>query len=70
MKVSAGFVRFTAGWYIVLVTKRTTVALLGGHYVYNCVQSAMISIDPKPDKSSEEQRYGFDTLAYQGRMTQ
>ena len=27
-----GFVRFTAGWYIILITKRSVVGLLGGHY--------------------------------------
>jgi len=27
-----GFVKFTAGWYLVLVTKRSVVGLLGGHY--------------------------------------
>lgn len=27
-----GFVRFTAGWYLILVTKRSVVGLLGGHY--------------------------------------
>ena len=28
----AGFVKFTAGWYLVLITKRSVVGLLGGHY--------------------------------------
>jgi hypothetical protein len=27
-----GFVRFTAGWYLILITKRSVVGLLGGHY--------------------------------------
>lgn len=27
-----GFVQFTAGWYLVLITKRSVVGLLGGHY--------------------------------------
>ncbi|KAJ2911823.1 hypothetical protein MD484_g8592, partial [Candolleomyces efflorescens] len=29
----AGFLRFTAGWYMILVTKCRVVALLGGHYL-------------------------------------
>ena len=27
-----GVVKFTAGWYLVLITKRSVVGLLGGHY--------------------------------------
>jgi len=27
-----GFVKFTSGWYLVLITKRSVVGLLGGHY--------------------------------------
>jgi hypothetical protein len=27
-----GFVKFTAGWYLILITKRSVVGLLGGHY--------------------------------------
>jgi hypothetical protein len=27
-----GFVKFTAGYYLVLITKRSVVGLLGGHY--------------------------------------
>ena len=53
-----GFVRFTAGWYIILITKRSPVALLGGHYVYHCEETEMLTIPSshKIDKPSEEQR--------------
>lgn len=27
-----GFVKFTSGYYLVLITKRSVVGLLGGHY--------------------------------------
>lgn len=27
-----GFVQFTAGWYMCIVTQRSVVGLLGGHY--------------------------------------
>jgi len=30
-----GFVRFLEGYYMILITKRSTVALIGGHYVYH-----------------------------------
>lgn len=53
-----GFIRFTAGWYMVLVSKRTVVALLGGHYLYHCDNSDIIPVcfNHKIDKPAEEQR--------------
>jgi hypothetical protein len=56
--LSIGFVRFTAGWYMILITKRSPVALLGGHYVYHCEETETFTIPSshKIDKPSEEQR--------------
>jgi SacI homology domain len=53
-----GFVRFTAGWYMILITKRTPVALFGGHYVYHCEETEILTIPSshKIEKPSEEQR--------------
>lgn len=53
-----GFVRFTAGWYIVLVTKRCAVALLGGHYVYHTEEIDVVPIcsNHRVEKQAEEQR--------------
>jgi hypothetical protein len=58
LNVSIGFVRFTAGWYMLIITKRSPVALLGGHYVYHCDETEMFTIPSshKIDKPSEEQR--------------
>jgi SacI homology domain len=58
LNVSIGFVRFTAGWYMLLIMKRSPVALLGGHYVYHCDETAILTIPSshKIDKPSEEQR--------------
>ncbi|KAF8628570.1 hypothetical protein AX17_005966 [Amanita inopinata Kibby_2008] len=54
----AGFVKFTAGWYMILAMKRSVVALLGGHYLYHCENTEMIPISPsqKIEKPAEEQR--------------
>ncbi|KAF7305142.1 Polyphosphoinositide phosphatase [Mycena kentingensis (nom. inval.)] len=54
----AGFVKFTAGWYMILITKRSYVALLGGHYLYHCESTEMIPVcfSHKIDKPAEEQR--------------
>ncbi|KAJ2920989.1 hypothetical protein H1R20_g16104, partial [Candolleomyces eurysporus] len=54
----AGFIRFTAGWYMILITKRSVVALLGGHYLYHCENAEVvpISFNHKIEKAAEEQR--------------
>ncbi|KAI0691187.1 polyphosphoinositide phosphatase [Cytidiella melzeri] len=54
----AGFVRFTASYYMVLITKRSVVALLGGHYVYHIeeIETVPVSSNHKVDKPAEEQR--------------
>jgi len=56
--IGLGFVKFTAGWYMLLITKRSVVALLGGHYLYHCENTELVSIVPnhKIEKPAEEQR--------------
>ncbi|THH08331.1 hypothetical protein EW146_g9035 [Bondarzewia mesenterica] len=53
-----GFIKFTAAWYMILITKRSVVALLGGHYLYHCENTEIVPICPsyKIDKPGEEQR--------------
>src|SRR5579859_1305406 len=55
---SPGFIRFTAGWYMILISKRSVVALLGGHYLYHCESTETIPVcfNHKLDKPAEEQR--------------
>ncbi|KAH9834386.1 SacI homology domain-containing protein [Rhodofomes roseus] len=54
----AGFVQFTAGWYMIVISKRSVVALLGGHYVYHCESTDILPVcfSHKIDKPAEEQR--------------
>ncbi|KAH7882226.1 SacI homology domain-containing protein [Phlebopus sp. FC_14] len=54
----AGFVQFTAGWYMIVIIKRSPVALLGGHYLYHCESTEMIPVcfNHKIEKPAEEQR--------------
>ncbi|KAG8918396.1 phosphatidylinositol-3,5-bisphosphate 5-phosphatase [Tulasnella sp. 418] len=54
----AGFIRFTAGWYIVVISKRSVVALIGGHYIYHCEDTTMHSVTPnqRVENPAEEQR--------------
>jgi len=54
----AGFIKFTAGWYMIVISKRSVVALLGGHYLYHCEGTEMLPVtfNQKVDKTAEEQR--------------
>ncbi|KAI8390279.1 SacI homology domain-containing protein [Blakeslea trispora] len=54
-----GFVRFTQGWYMIFITKRRQVAILGGHYIYHIDETRLVPIGlgHKIDKNSDEARY-------------
>ncbi|KAI9304518.1 SacI homology domain-containing protein [Cunninghamella echinulata] len=54
-----GFIRFTQGWYMIFITKRKEVALLGGHYIYHIDATQLVPIghNPRIDKNSIEGRY-------------
>ncbi|KAI8339268.1 SacI homology domain-containing protein [Chlamydoabsidia padenii] len=54
-----GFIRFTQGWYMIFITKRKQVALLGGHYVYHIDETQLLplGLQVKIDKNSDEGRY-------------
>ncbi|KAJ5159645.1 Polyphosphoinositide phosphatase [Penicillium canariense] len=58
-----GFIRFTGAYYMLLVTKRSQVAVLGGHNVYQIDETELISLTTsessrlKTEKPSEEERY-------------
>ena len=39
-----GFVRFTGAYYMMLVTKRSQVAIVGGHYIYQVDGTELISL--------------------------
>ncbi|ORX37871.1 SacI homology domain-domain-containing protein [Kockovaella imperatae] len=49
-----GFVRFTAGWYLILITKRSVVGLLGGHYIYHCDETTLLTIASKTERTAQE----------------
>ena len=43
-RFSPGFVRFLEGYYVILITKRRRVALIGPHTVYKVEDTAMVYI--------------------------
>ena len=58
-----GFIRFTGDYYMLLVTKRSQVAVIGGHYIYQIDGTELISLTPtssarsKPEQHPEEARF-------------
>ncbi|CAO3675787.1 unnamed protein product [Umbelopsis ramanniana] len=54
-----GFIKFTQGWYMLFITRRSQVALIGGHYVYHIDETKLVPIGlpVKYDKNSDEARY-------------
>lgn len=57
-----GLIRFTSNFYLSLITKRTAIALLGGHYVYHIDDTKLIPLTShdstkKSDKQADEARY-------------
>ncbi|XP_077866108.1 polyphosphoinositide phosphatase-like [Saccoglossus kowalevskii] len=54
-----GFVRFLEGYYIILITKRRRIAVIGGHNIYKIEDTSMIYIpnDSVRQANSDESRY-------------
>ncbi|CUM68480.1 uncharacterized protein PRCAT00006205001 [Priceomyces carsonii] len=54
-----GFIKFTKGYYLSIITKCSQVAILGGHYVYHVDETKLIPLDVnyrKPEKYSDEEK--------------
>lgn len=57
-----GFIRFTGEYYMLLVTKRSSVAMIGGHYIYQIDGTELVSLSTpaskvKADRHPEEARF-------------
>ena len=58
-----GFVRFTEAYYMLLITKRSQVAMIGGHYVYQVDGTELIPLTTgstsrfQKDRNPEEARF-------------
>ncbi|KIW00504.1 uncharacterized protein PV09_08024 [Verruconis gallopava] len=58
-----GFIRFTEAYYMLLITKRTHVAMVGGHYIYQIEATDMIPLTTgstsrfQQNRNAEEARY-------------
>ncbi|KAK9473002.1 SacI homology domain-containing protein [Dipodascopsis tothii] len=57
-----GFIRFTHHYYMIAITKRSAVAMLGGYYIYHIDATELIPLCPsavyrKPHRNSQEARF-------------
>ena len=58
-----GFIRFTGAYYMLVITKRSQVALIGGHYIYQIDGTELVplmassSFRSKSDRDTEEARF-------------
>jgi hypothetical protein len=58
-----GFIRFTGAYYMLLITKRSQVAMIGGHYIYQVDGTDLVSLNTlssarfKLDRDSDESRF-------------
>lgn len=58
-----GFIRFTGAYYMLLITKRSQVAMIGGHYIYQVDGTELVSLTVssssrfKLDRDVEETRF-------------
>ncbi|KAG6003831.1 hypothetical protein E4U54_000624 [Claviceps lovelessii] len=56
-----GFIKFTGPYYMLLITKKSTVAMIGGHYIYQVEGTELIPLisgKTKPGlRSTNEQRF-------------
>lgn len=57
-----GFIRFTGAYYMLLVTKKSQVAMIGGHYIYKMDATELVSLTMpssrfKLDRDPEEARF-------------
>ena len=58
-----GFIRFTGVYYMLVITKRSQVAMIGGHYIYQIDGTELVSLTTssssrfKVDRDAEETRF-------------
>ncbi|MCJ1385355.1 phosphatidylinositol-3,5-bisphosphate 5-phosphatase [Xylographa soralifera] len=58
-----GFIRFTGDYYMLLITKRSQVAVVGGHYIYQVDGTELVSLSTpsstrfKSDRHPDEARF-------------
>lgn len=56
-----GFIKFTGPYYMILITKKSTVAMIGGHYIYQVDGTELIPLTPAKyrtdQRNTEESRF-------------
>ena len=55
-----GFIRFTGAYYMLVITKRSQVALIGGHYIYQVDDTDLVPLTTTTITSSSSSRGRID----------
>lgn len=58
-----GFVRFLESTYLLIVTKKSAIALIGGYYIYH-IDDTMLYAISKTEKKPDEARYSPCELSF------
>ncbi|KAM0751709.1 hypothetical protein T439DRAFT_313088 [Meredithblackwellia eburnea MCA 4105] len=64
----AGFIKFTTTYYMIMITRRAPVALLGGHYIYHCEETVLRAVNHPPSGVTKAAQHEEQRLlnAFQG----
>ncbi|KAI9330399.1 SacI homology domain-containing protein [Obelidium mucronatum] len=54
-----GFIKFLEGYYMILITKRSAVALIGGHYVYHIDDTLLLGITGQSEQFEQRSNDGM-----------
>ncbi len=52
-----GFIRFTGPYYMLMITKRSQVAMVGGHYIYQVDGTELVSLAKAPSSRFKQDRH-------------
>lgn len=52
-----GFIKLLESYYMILVTKKTKVASLHGHYIYAIAETQTVQVTFKPRQNADENKY-------------
>jgi hypothetical protein len=63
-----GFIKFTGPYYMLLITKKSTVAMIGGHYIYQIDGTELIPLTPRNSRADQRNAEETRFLAILGNL--
>ncbi|KMP09090.1 polyphosphoinositide phosphatase [Coccidioides immitis RMSCC 2394] len=56
-----GFIKFTGTYYMLLVTKRSQVAMIGGHYIYQIDDTELVPLSSSSSSKTKSEKHAEET---------